>query len=562
MTVLSSNQTSARSPVVAAFALVGAVWLYLFPYSAALNNPNERTRVLQARTLVAAGDLSIGAVVRERGRLLYVDPYGKQSRHPFVNDVAVTCQDGERDGPGKCAGPLYPAKAPGTALLGVPLLAAADALGLIPAGPDGEPRATWVLRLAVALFCFAGLWAVSRLLTDAGVRPGLVAGTVAGLGLGSSVLPYGITFVGHAAAGAAIVLGLVALGSAAPSTVCYTGRRLARTALAGALVASAVLFEYHALVMALPVALLPLLRRDWRALPGFAVGGGAMAALHLWLHDAMFGGPFRTGHLGLVTAHNRESQAGGFLGLDGLHLDSLGAHLFDGYMGLGPTMPWILLLGGLGLVRAFSRDGALPEAPSAGPRALAVGVLLYLVFVSSLGNFRVMNGWSFGPRYLVPALMPLAVLAGLGWEWLARRAGTLAAFAGGTVGFSIVVYLALTAAYPSPPNDVMNPFAELALPLLKAGYGVRNLGAVLGGAWIWPLGAAAAAAIALVTRGAPAGTRAGRHWALAAIVTVLLVGLWSRYRPTAPDACERALAFMKSTVEGVSPDGHRPFFSP
>lgn len=558
----TTSTAGSRGPIVAAFALVGAVWLYLFPYSTALNNPNERTRVLQARALARSGDLNIGAVVRERGRLVYIDPYGRQTRHPFVNDVAVTCQDGEREGPGQCAGPLYPAKAPGAALLGLPLLAAADALGLIPDGPAGEPHATWTLRLSIALLCFSGLWAVSRLLTAGGVRPGLVAAVVLGLGLGSSVLPYGISFVGHAAAGAVIVLGLVALGDAGAGGGGPRWSRVARTTLAGALVASAVLFEYHALVMVLPVALLPLVRRTWRALPGFAAGGLAVAALHLWLHDTMFGGPLRTGHLGLVTAHNRESQARGFLGLDGFHLDSLGAHLFDGYMGLGPTMPWLLLLGGLGVVLAFRRDGALPEAPSAGPRALAIGVLLYVVFVSCLGNFRVMNGWSFGPRYLVPALMPLAVLAGLGWEWLARRTGTVAAIAGGLVGFSIVVYLALTAAYPSPPNDVMNPFAELAVPLLKAGYGVRNLGALFGGAWLWPLAAAALAAIALVTRGAPAGSRVGRRWALAAIVTALLVVLWSGYRPTAPDARERAIAFMKSTVEGVSPDGHRPFFAP
>ncbi len=155
-------------PLLGALGAVLAVWLYLFPYSAALNNPNERTRVLQARALVERGELSIGEIVQKGRRLVYRDPYGRVTDRPFVNDIAVTCLNPAEEAP-RCVGRLYPAKPPGAALAGAPFLWAAEKLGAVPAGPGGETRATWVLRLAIMAVGLLGLAALGALAMRAGV---------------------------------------------------------------------------------------------------------------------------------------------------------------------------------------------------------------------------------------------------------------------------------------------------------------------------------------------------------------------------------------------------------
>ena len=351
--------TTPGRAIALAIGVVGSLWLTVFPYSAALNNPNERTRVLQARAIVDSGTLAVGTAEPGGGGLVYRDIYGRTGSGPFVNDISVRCSDPADPIP--CAGLLYPAKAPGTALLGVPALALARWVGYVDDGPDGEARATWILRLAVMAFTLAGLVALGMLLWRADVRPPIIAGTIVAAGLGSSVFPYGVSFVGHAAAGAALLLGVLALVLAGDGPASRS--RTAFAILGGLLTGSAVLFEYHALPAAFAVGVWTLVspaRR--RLLPGFIVGGLIAGMAFGWLHNAMFGSPWATGHTTLVSAHNRASQELGFLGIDGLHAGALLALLFDPYLGLGPDMPWLLVagLGGLPLL-ARARLGRLPR---------------------------------------------------------------------------------------------------------------------------------------------------------------------------------------------------------
>ncbi len=534
------------APLLGAVAMVVMVWVYLFPYSAALNNPNERTRVLQARAIVEKRQLAIGAIVaadpaRPR-RVRFVDLYGRHSDRPFVNDVAVTCIDPNDEAP-RCLGALYPAKAPGTALLGVPGLWLAERFGFVPAGPAGESRATWVLRLSVMLFGLAGLLALGLLAQRAGASRAVAAATVLAAGLGTGLFPYSVQFVGHAAAGWALIIGAWLLADA---------KTVTRAALGGLAASSAVLFEYHAApaVLALGGATLFLPGRR-AAIPGFAIGAIFAFAVHAALHDAMFGHALRTGHMSLVTEHNRASQSGGFLGLDGFHPASLAAHLGDPYMGLLATAPW--------LVAALAGVPALLTG-AAGPvgRAVLAAVGLYLLFVTGLGEFRTMNGWSFGPRYLTPALPFIALLAAVGLERLKARAAWSLPVGLGLAGASIVVFAALVAAYPSHPDDVRWPYAELALPLLAEGYGVRSLGVSLGSGWLWVYGALVLAALGALLR-----LGLGTRWhalAGAAALALALAAAAAFWRPTEAPRVKRALDFERSTVEGAAPSGARRFF--
>ena len=74
------------------FLLLGLLLLTVFPYSARLNNPNERTRVLQSWAIIEHGQLHIGETERDRrGRIVFKDIHGNRSRRPFVNDIALVC---------------------------------------------------------------------------------------------------------------------------------------------------------------------------------------------------------------------------------------------------------------------------------------------------------------------------------------------------------------------------------------------------------------------------------------------------------------------------------------
>jgi hypothetical protein len=531
--------------------LVAAVWLYLFPYRASLNNPNERTRVLQARALAEKGQLSIGESFAMGRGYGVRDLYGRVYRGAFVNDVALVCKDKKKKPP-RCEGPIYPAKAPGATLLGAPALFVANTVGLVPEGQAGERRATWIVRFGgVAPFVLSGLLALALLLGLAGVASPLRARVVLAAGLGTGVFPYGITAVGHAAAGAALLWAVYLLARA----------RLAergaywRVVLGGGAAGAAVLFEYHAVFAAVVVGVWAVLDDHRRRLfPGFVLGAAAMAGLHLTLHHLMFGRPWETGHLHLMTAHNRAGQASGFLGIDGLHWGSLRDHLVDSYMGLLPIMPWLAAGGLAGLVFVIvGRSGKLGRGAAA---ALLAIVVVYLLFVSSLGNWRTMNGWSIGPRYLLPATLPLCALAGLGWARLAAVQPTLGRVIAGLAAASVVVVSAVTAVFPSPPPSALHPFAELAVPLLAEGVCTSNAGLLLGLkeaslAPLLPLVLVAALWVAL-GRDEPR-RRAGMPVLVALLVAATVIAGLASWRPTPKPALDKAQAFVRSHAECPPP---------
>jgi hypothetical protein len=471
-----------RPPWEALLLVMAFVWI--FPYSGSLNNPNERTRVMQARAIVDKGAFSIGRVERRGKRWVSIDLYGSTHRYDarrgaaFVNDVALVCDDTTQSPP-VCVGNIYPAKAPGAALLGVPALWLAEQLGVVPSGVEGEVLATWVLRYGAVFPCIAlGLFCLFWLLRNAGVSEGRRRATVLAAALGSGVFPYGLMMVGHATAGAALIGALtLMLVARSRHTATLAGLWLA---IAGVVAGWAVLLEYHAvlgvLVLCLWIVLMPPVRVLGRlgALVAFVGGGAITAGIFGWIHHNLFGAPWKTGHYYLMSAHNRESQSKGLLGMDGFHLDALVDHLFSPYMGLAPMMTWLLVGVAVALPLVLSR-----KSTYAGLGAAVGIVLIYLAFVSTLGQWRTMNGWSIGPRYLAPVMLPMAYVAGVGWDALGRRLPFAGAAFGALAAASMVIVGLTTAAYPSPPNSVTNPFGELALPLLDDGFGVRNLGLTL-----------------------------------------------------------------------------------
>ena len=552
-------------PIPLALLLVALLWTYVFTYSVRLNNPNERTRVLQTRALVDQGHLRIGASLEDpRGRRFVRDLYGNDHRGIFVNDVAIVCEEAGEEPP-DCTGGIYPAKAPGAAVLGAPVLWVAERLGFVGQAQEDEAKVTWVLRYGgVALPMLLALWVLSLLLRRMGFEELLIAKVIFATGLGTSIFPYAIMFVGHALAGACLLVGVYLLERARQDAWPHLW------AVAGGFVAScAVLMEYHAAIAVAVVGLWTLLspaRR--RLLPGFVAGAMLAFGLHALLHIAMFGSPFKTGHYFLASAHNRDSQSDGFMGIDGFHFAALIDNLLDPYMGLLPLMPWLFVGAWAGIPKLLQKpQGQLSLGAG---RVLAAIPLVYLLFVSMLGKWRVMNGWSIGPRYLLPAMLPLAFVAAVGWHHMARRGPVQAGLIRGLAGASMIIIAALTVVYPQPPAYIHNPFVELAMPLLDEGVGVRNIGLSLG------LGAASLKPFFVLLLllvgwvGLSCGAkrqRALRSWLIAGVIAITIswgwVKLMERWPLTQdPRRVEQGQDFVRDTAEGFHPEREAVFWRP
>ena len=561
------------------FLVLGLLLVTVFPYSARLNNPNERTRVLQTWSIVEHGQLNIGETIRgRRGRILFKDIHGNLSRRPFVNDIALVCEDPTKEPP-RCIGKIYPAKPPGVTLLGIPALWLARTVKFIEDAPIGEPgvspkqmhrakrkwqkiveaKSTWVLRYGgVVIPLLFALLAFVALLRRAGLSPGVTRFCLWTTALGTTLLPYGIIFVGHALAGAALLAGFVLLSQA------HETSKPKLVAVAGGLLAGwSVLLEYQAVAPLLALCLWVVgTQKGRRTIVGFAAGSGISLAIFAWIHNAMFNSPLKTGHFFLTTAHNREGQSSGFLGVDGLHAGSLFDHLFDPYMGLAPLMPWLFVgffAGVWALLRSTNHTLDKGDA-----RALVAMPLLSLLFVSTLGNWRVMNGWSIGPRYLLTALVPMAAVASIGWAWLMGKHRAVIPLCAGLALASIAIIVTMTITFPSPTNKILSPFGELSLPMLSNGVGVKNIFMSISESSIWLVATlfALAGLYAVWVLLKDNGIGKAAWMGLASIViAALFVAQLSNHHPTEPKVLEKKAAGAVKVVEGVGPGtGKHTFF--
>jgi hypothetical protein len=453
----------------AVWAGVALAYLLVFPYFARLANPNENVRLWLTRAIVAHGTLSIDAVEREWGP---------------VSDRAAF------------GGRHFSGKAPGTSLLGVPVLAAASALGA-----PSQRATTWLLRvftvaLPLAFFLLVFGREVERETGSAAARDLLVAG----LGLGTMLYPYGLMFVGHAQSAALLFGGYLAV------------RRTSRAALlaGGALAALAVVFEYQALFATAAVAVYAA----WvhrRRVGWFFLGALGPALLLGWYHTALFGRPWETplGHAD-DPVFQLYHQAGFLFSMGVPKPEVLGKVLFAPDNGLFVFSPF--LLAGFAAV-GKRRDGIL----------LAAIVAVMLLFLAGLANWR--GGWcAGGPRYVATVVPFLAFGVALSWKRIWGRVGWARAVLAGLVVVSVVLCVLAGAHFPHFPLQLDNPIFDLTLPFIGQGYVPYGLGRALGlrgAASYLPLALVVGAALGLAVAGA---VRDRRGAALAIAVAVLLVG--------------------------------------
>lgn len=350
------------------------------------------------------------------------------------------------------AGHFYSNKAPGPALLAVPLYFLQNRIQRAVGVTDDNRRAHW-LATYVANFATSivpTLLALPLLYTVLVRRMGLSPGWAFALcgtwAVGSMAFPYSVMFFGHQSAAAFFAIGM-----------CLTVLELEREgaprphviALAGLAMGMAVISDYLAgvLVGIWVVYLAWRTRLAPRLLAASAVGGAGPLAVVMAYHAACFGSPF-------TTAYNLSVLNPLFVPIAGWELPSLD-RLLDitvrPWRGMFYATPvFALLLVGLARLREEMRGR--PELIVA-----ATGVVLYFGLLAGFPSS--FGGACIGPRYFTPAL-PLAVLlVASGVRTVPRLFGTL------LFASTFLMFVAMLTE-PLPSERFRDPFGEVLFPML------------------------------------------------------------------------------------------------
>ena len=505
---------------VRGLALAGlliALYLYPFPYFAAMGSANELPRVYLTTAMVDEGRVAIDSGVARFGATVDVSPSG---------------------------GHFYSNKAPGSSFLAVPAYLLLKGAAGLTGSPPTLAQMTWAFRVATgivpALLFLLLLW---RFTARFASEPGARATALAGYAAGSMAMIYAILFVSHQ-------LSAVCIASAWILSVWVVedGRDVRLLAAAGFLAGAAPLVDYQAAFAGVPLAAYLIWKlvgrppRRPRALTLAAAGAVPPMAVLLVYHWCAFGHPLRTGYAASKTfAHYHQR---GFLGMDQLRWEAFAGSTVAPDNGLLFLCPMLLLaLPGFYLLARRRDFWTLGVTAS-----IAV---LYLLFISSLSFWR--GGWQIGPRYITVmlpfAMVPAAIAIAAadrqsGWRGQLAWAGTVA-----LVATSIFIYSASAALFPHYPETFRNPFHELILRLLAEGYAPWNVGWLIGlrgRASLIPYFAALAALLVLVAVPRRARWPAGAAGIALAAGIVALYGAAPKSGAPAARSYARIVTWMPS----------------
>ncbi|GIK71385.1 MAG: hypothetical protein BroJett021_03730 [Chloroflexota bacterium] len=466
---LPSHSTE-RLHALAIMTILLLCYAYFFPRWA---DPNQNSRLNMVFAVVEEGTFRIDKYVANT-----VD-YAKVGEH------------------------YYSDKAPGAALLGVPIYAALAPLLDTPllstvtarleshsafAGTlreDGSGVSAQKVRFAIvqvvlsflvsalptaalAALIFLWLQAVTPL-----VWPRLVVAL--GYGLATPAFAYANAFYGHQLSAFLLFAAFYLL--ARSSARVGAGRAL----LVGLLLGYAFVTEYPVALMVIPIGLYALYtfwqRRQFAPLLWLAAGGLIVAAGWMWYNTTIFGGPLELGYSRSELWADQHHT--GFMSLTTPTLDAVWGITFSPFRGLFLLSPWLLLaLPGFVI---WWRNGAL--------RAewwLTLSIVA-AIFLFNASSSMWWGGFAVGPRYLLPMLPflapPIAFVLTAWGERLWLRAVVMLILL-----WSLIAVWSMTLAEQAFPSDALrNPWVDHVLPNWATGNIARNMGVIVGLEGVWSL---------------------------------------------------------------------------
>jgi hypothetical protein len=258
----------------------------------------------------------------------------------------------------------------------------------------------------------------------------------------------------------------------------FDGNRVRAFGL-GLLLAFSIVIEYPSVIAVVIIGAYALVRfLSHRAFDRslFFFLGGILPGLGLMAYNnAVFGGPFALGY-----AYSElwlDQHQSGFMSLGSFQLEAVWGIFFSGYRGLFFFSPWLLT----SVVGFYFWWSERIERP-AFLISLAVSIL-FIVFNAS--SVMWWGGFAIGPRYLLPALPFLAIPVIFTLLCFRKIAWFKVLFTLSLL-WSFLATWGLALAGQAFPSDVIRePFFEYAIPAWSQGDIARNFGYLLNlrGAW-------------------------------------------------------------------------------
>ncbi len=373
-------------------------------------------------------------------------------------------------------GHYYSDKAPGVALLAVPIaLATRPVLRIARVDPE-SPRGVVAISYFATIFTIALPMAMAcaclfRIALRLGGSNSSAVFAALAMGLATPMWAYATLFWGHALAGACLVFTFAAALKLAGSL----GRSydMAWAIAAGLAAGWATVTEYPAAPASLILAIFAL-RLVWkdgwprrrRIAAGLALGALPCVALLLIYQRAAFGSAFRPSY-SYYPAGAFPWMRHGYMGLTYPRIDVALKILFNCHRGL-------LLAGPVVFAAPFGLRW-LWKQPATGVAAATVTSIAAYYFLFS-SSFPGVPGWSYGPRYLSAALPLLCLGLSPVWDhaphYWRRLVATLAVCGG-------LFTLMAVSTTPQPADGFACPMLQLIVPSFWAGKLSLNAGSML-----------------------------------------------------------------------------------